>query len=293
MHRIAIIADIHANLFALQAVAADIDDAGVDEVIVAGDLVGRGPQGSAVVHRVQQLGWPALRGNHEDYLLSFCHDDIPDAWRHTEQWAASRWMADELDGDAIAYIDDLPFSRKSKLDPEIEVFHGSPNSHSEGIGDWTPTRRLKAHLRAIDGSILVCAHTHRPLKYEGELGTVVNVGSVGLPFNGDWRAQYALLEGAPSNWEISFRQVPYPRERLLEYYETSGFLTEGEVTAKLLYREVEHARPFLVPFLKWADITDHPPTSKSLPAFLKVYDPAESMIEFLDRISPDHPRSRR
>ncbi len=71
MHKIAVLADIHGNLPALEAVLADIDAQRPDEVLVGGDLVGRGPQGSAVVRCIRERGWRAVRGNHEDYLLGF------------------------------------------------------------------------------------------------------------------------------------------------------------------------------------------------------------------------------
>lgn len=284
MPRIAIIADIHANLFALDAVTRDLGVRDVDEIIVAGDMVGRGPQGNAVVHRVIKEGWSCVRGNHEDYLLSFCHDDIPDSWHTAEEWAASRWMADELDEEAVRFLETLPFSVTSRIDPQIEVFHGSPNSNSEGIGAWTPSERLDAHLNAIEGSILVCAHTHRPLHYVGDGGQVVNVGSVGLPFNGDWRAQYALLTGTPGDWETAFISVEYPRDDFLRYYQRSGFLDQGAITAHLLHQEVQQARPFLVPFLKWVAMTNRPPTSDYLAEFLDLYDPADSMSEFFARV---------
>ncbi len=291
MHRIAIIADIHANLFALEAVIDDLERRDVDEVMVAGDLVGRGPQGNAVIHRIQELGWSSVRGNHEDYLLSFYHGDIPDSWRHDEQWAASRWMADELDAAAVTYIESLPFSRRSKLDSTVEVFHGSPNSHSEGIGHWTPQSRLREFLDTIDGSVLVCAHTHRPLTFKIDAGLVVNVGSVGLPFNGDWRAQYAILQGHRDQWEASFHRIPYPRQQFLDLYQSSGFLSQGAITAKLLHYEVRHARPFLVPFLKWVELTDRTPRSEHLADFIEVYDPAESMATFLEKTRRTSQRS--
>ncbi len=280
MDRIAVVADIHGNRFALDAVIDDLEARQVDEVIVAGDLVGRGPQGSEVVHRVADLGWRCVRGNHEDYLLNFCRDNVPLSWWEDEEWAASRWMARELDEEAVAFIESLPFSLHSKLAPSMQIFHGSPNSHSEGIGAWTPEQRLEQFLQAIDGTILVCAHTHRPLEYDSPRGMIVNVGSVGLPFNGDWHAQYAILEGQADQWEVTFRRVAYPRQRFLDHYRTSGFLEEGGITAALLYEEVKFARPFLVPFLKWADATERLPRDAHLEEFLDLYDPDQSLAEF-------------
>jgi putative phosphoesterase len=285
MHRIAVVADIHGNRFALDAVIDDLETHQVDEVIVAGDLVGRGPQGNDVVHRVANLGWRCVRGNHEDYLLNFCRDDVPESWWKDDEWAASRWMARELDADAVDFIESLPFSIHSRLAPSIQIFHGSPNSHSEGIGAWTPEGRLQEFLQAIDGSVLVCAHTHRPLEYESPQGLIVNVGSVGLPFNGDWHAQYAILEGEDDQWEVSFQRIPYDRQKFLELYETSGFLNEGGITATLLYEEVKFARPFLVPFLKWADATERPPRDAHLEEFLDLYDPDQSLAEFFESLN--------
>ena len=77
------------------------------------------------------------------------------------------------------------------------LYHGSPRSHSEGLGTWSSDERLQQHLDSIDADVLVCAHTHRPMERPLAGGTVINVGAVGLPFNGDRRAQYAisLVEG--------------------------------------------------------------------------------------------------
>lgn len=284
MQQIAIIADIHANYFALQAVIADIEAHQVDEVLVAGDLVGRGPQGSAVVQEIAERGWASARGNHEDYLLGFINRDVPDLWWEADEWAASRWMARELDKPSQEFIDALPFSIHSEIDPMIQVFHGSPFSHSEGIGSWTSEDRFREYLDAIDGNILICSHTHRPMLYDGPGGLIVNVGSVGMPFNGDWRAQYVILSGEPGDWTVTFRQVEYPRDQFLAHYERSGFLDEGGVTAHLLRREIQRARPFLMPFLKWAELTEQAPSIENLPEFFATFGEVQSTAEFIDRL---------
>jgi predicted phosphodiesterase len=280
MQRVAVISDIHANPFALAAVVDDIDRVGVDEVLVGGDLVGRGPLGSAVVDHVCELGWQSVRGNHEDYTLDFRRQDVPDDWLTELVWAASRWMAAELDDEHAEYLDALPFTMTAECAPSLRLFHGSPRSYREGIGEWTQAETLREHWESIDEPLLVCAHTHRPMVREVGDGLIVNVGSVGLPFNGDWRAQYAIFTLKPTGWEVEFRQVEYDRQAFLDAYETSGFLDGGDVSAHLLQKEVEHARPFLVPFLKWAEMTAHPALMDSLEHFLDVYGPEMSMCEF-------------
>ena len=282
MRRIAVISDIHANPHALEAVIDDLEQAQVDEVLVGGDLVGRGPLGSAVIDMVRQVGWPSVRGNHEDYLLDFRRRKVPEAWLSAQEWAASRFMADELDDEHAAYIDTLPFSMTARSEPSLRLFHGSPRSYREGIGEWTPSEVLDTHFHSIDEPLLVCAHTHRPLVREVGDGLIVNVGSVGMPFNGDWRAQYAVFIHKPSGWDVEFRQVEYDRDSFLRDYETSGFLARGDITALLHKMEVEQARPFVVPFLKWTEATERSPRFESLDEFLEVYDPTASMGVFFD-----------
>lgn len=282
MTRIAVISDIHANPFALDAVVEDIDRRDIDEILVGGDLVGRGPLGSAVIERVAENQWACVRGNHEDYLINFWKEDVPPQWLVTDQWAASRWMAAELDQEHIEYIDALPFTVSSSLEPTLRLFHGSPDSHSDGIGDWTSDQKLERHWDAIDEHVLACAHTHRPLVRQVRGGLIVNVGSVGLPFNGDPRAQYAIFEHQAGDWDVDFIGVDYDRGALLDAYESTGFLEQGDVTALLLKMEVEHARPFLVPFLKWTEFTGRTADRDQVEPFLDIYDPECSMKEFFE-----------
>ncbi len=84
----------------------------------------------------------------------------------------------------------------------------TPFTNREGIGSWTAEEDLLAFQAEVAESVLVCAHTHRPLIRETETGLVVNVGSVGLPFNRDRRAQYAILRrGGQWGWEHPQRPV--------------------------------------------------------------------------------------
>jgi predicted phosphodiesterase len=282
--RIAVIADIHGNTPALEAVLDDLGSQGPDEVLVAGDLVGRGPRGSAVIAEVRARGWRSVRGNHEDYLLAFRRREVPEAWWRLNEWSAARWMAAELSEDDVAYLESLPLTISSDLNPDLVLTHGTPRSHSEGLGPWSSDGKLTGHLERISGSLLVCAHTHRPMHRTLPAGQVVNVGSVGLPFNGDRRAQYAVLDLEKDRWTVRFRQVDYDLDRTLEIYDTSGFRSAGGVTAELLRLELLHAAPFLVPFLKWCEALGAAPAPERIAEFLDLYDPAEPVHEFFVRL---------
>ena len=284
MTRIAILADIHGNIPALEAVIADISRQAIDEVLVGGDLVGRGPQGSAVTRRVRELGWPSIRGNHEDYVLTFRRGEVPSDWLEADEWAASRWMAEELSEEDAKYLDSLPLSFTSRLQPELKLVHGSPSGPNDGIGPWTTDRQMEAHAGSVRESLLVCAHTHRPLDRTFSTGRIVNVGSVGLPFNGDQRAQYGIFEFANNQIDVQFRRVDYDLNATLKIYESTGFLAAGGVTAQLLKMELEQAEPFLVPFLQWAATLGVDPVGSNIRLFLDFYDPKEPMRSFATRL---------
>ncbi|MEE8523990.1 MAG: metallophosphoesterase family protein [Thermoanaerobaculia bacterium] len=277
MIRLAILSDIHGNVPALDAVLDDIAAQHVDEVLVGGDLVGRGPQGSTVVKRIRRLGFESIGGNHEDYLLAFRRGEIPADWRTTEEWAAARWMAAELDVEDAAYVEALPFSLAR---PGLRLVHGTPKSNRQGIGPWTEDAALRRQLGRVEESLLVCAHTHRPLIRELEDGMIVNVGSVGLPFNRDQRAQYAIFERGGDGWGVEPRQVAYDLREILRIYETSGFLAAGGVTARLLRLELEHATPLLVPFIEWTRATGVDASIRRLDDFFAVFQPGQSIRDF-------------
>ena len=272
MTRIAVFADVHGNMPALEAVLADLASQRGDEGLGGGDLVGRGPEGSKVVQRIAGLGWPCVRGNHEDYLLGFRYRRVPEEWWELPEWSAARWMTAELGDEEVAYIDALPFSLTSALEPDLRLVHGSPRSTRDGLGPWTSDNQVRSRFDEVEEGLLVCGHTHRPMIREVQGGLVVNVGAVGLPFNRDRRAQYAIFEKG-DGWKAELRQVEYDLDEILAIYETSGFLEAGGVTAQLLRRELENARPFLVPFIEWVQARDLPPSVASLERFFSELDP--------------------
>lgn len=284
MTRVAVLADIHGNMPAFEAVITDIATQQIDEVLVGGDLVGRGPQGSRVIGRVRELGWPSVRGNHEDYLLTFRRGEVPSDWLEADEWSASRWMADDLSDDDVRFMEDLPFSLRSHSLPQIHLFHASPRSNNDGIGPWTSRSGIKQHFDSVDESVLVCAHTHRPLHERFDNGHVINVGSVGLPFNQDHRAQYVVFELVDGEVDFQFRQVEYDLREILAIYDSSGFLDAGGVTARLLILELENAQPYLVPFLQWASALGIPPAEDQVEAFQSFYDPNEPIRCFFERL---------
>jgi predicted phosphodiesterase len=243
--RLAILADIHGNLPALEAVLDDVQGVDIDRILVAGDLTG-GPQSQQVLDRLRALDAWCIRGNREEYLSAYDAGAVPDYWRESEQWAPLRWEYRRLDRAALQWIAALPGPRVFAANgtAPIRVVHGSPNGVREPLFSQDEAvlkcfraagfpesalgpERLDAVWASLEERVLICGHTHIAWADEREGRLILNPGSVGAPLNGDVRAQYALLKWNGDRWQVTHRAVPYDLERVRRVFCESGYLAEG------------------------------------------------------------------
>lgn len=256
--RIAVFADVHGNLAALEAVLDDIAEQGVDKVIINGDLANRGPDTAAVYSRLGQELASATLGNHDDLMLMWSGRRGPrnEPWFEDPFWGTVGWSARALDRlGRLDVIESLPMTISVELPqaPKLLFSHGSPRHYREGYGtDLTP-ELISEITEAHPADVLVGSHTHRPYLTTWGRYTVMNTGAVGAPFNGDRRAQYLVLELSGGEWVPEFRRVPYDVDATLARYEESGMLTSGGLSARIFREELVYARSFLVPFLMWCE----------------------------------------
>jgi predicted phosphodiesterase len=262
MTRLAVLADIHGNLPALEAVIADMAQFKVDHVIVAGDVINVGPCSAAVTARVTASGWAVVRGNNEFYLLDYNTDRAPAHWKH---YTLLPWLHRQLSGywqNIIAAWPDALNLRYPDA-PPVRVAHGLPRSPWEGIYPDTPDDEVRDMLAGTDETTVVVAHTHLALDRHVAGWHVINPGSVGIPLDGSTHASYALLEGSGSGWEVTFRRVAYDMNALLAELELSQLFYQPGVIGHLVLREFRTARLHLMPFYRWRD-EHHPDVPEDL-----------------------------
>jgi len=251
--QIAVLADIHGNLPALQAVAADIDRLNPDLVFVAGDFQNRGPNPREVTQFVARSGWTLLRGNHEDYVIrqsqksriqdgSDCDDDY-------YNWLPARWTAG-LTSDFVESIKQLPIAT-TLTGPDkvsITIAHGSPRSNNEGFFPTTTEAKAKEMIGNDPPGLLCVGHSHLPFVRQVNATLLVNVGAVGFPFDGDRRASFGLMTWDRDRWEVEIRRIEYAVEKVLQEFERVNFYQGAGPLSHLIRRELESARPHLTPF---------------------------------------------
>lgn len=192
--RVAAIYDIHANLPALEAVLQEVREAGVDRVVVGGDVL-PGPMPQETLALLLRLDLPIqfIVGNGEVAVLEQLAGRepaaVPEAYRPIVRWTAEQIRPGEERSLAS-------WPKTVRLDiPEIgEVLfcHATPRDENECFTRLTPEDRLVPLLEPLGVALVVCGHTH--MQFDRMVGKtrVVNAGSAGLPF-GEPGADWLLL----------------------------------------------------------------------------------------------------
>ena len=256
MEKIAVLADIHGNLEALQATIADISTWSPDMVIVAGDIVNRGPRSSAclelVLHMASQHGWHLMRGNHERYLLSYNQERLQHNFPHqSAEHALSRviaWTHDQL-VDRVATVAALPEQLRFTLDAgPLVIYHASMRHDRDGLMQATPEAELRNQIDST-AAIFCAGHTHMPFVRQLSNTLVVNVGAVGLPFDGDRRAAYARLTRGRQHWSATIMRIPYDVDSAERAFHETGMLDQVGAHGRLMLRELQTGRSLLFPFI--------------------------------------------
>ena len=151
-HRVAVLSDIHGNVGALRAVLADLDSLGVDRIVVAGDVVGFGPNPAEVVDLLAARSALMVRGNHEkDYVSVYGTAEMPDSWWTAPRTKSLLWTMERLGPERRAFLAALP--DRLLLDDATLVVHGSPRHVRDKILASTPDEELEAMLDGETASL--------------------------------------------------------------------------------------------------------------------------------------------
>ncbi len=198
--RIAVLADVHANLPALRVVLADVDAHRPDQIWVAGDLVGYNPWPNEVIQVLKDRHVRAIRGNHDRAALS---GDT--SWFNELAAEALRWTRIVLTPASVGYLSSLEDRTRSRVaEGVVTMYHGSPRNDDEYVMPWAADEAL---ARMSGAPFTILGHTHLPMSLAFPSGLLVNPGSVGQPRDQDPRAAWGLLDTAARRFVV--RRVAY------------------------------------------------------------------------------------
>jgi predicted phosphodiesterase len=186
---VAALYDVHGNLPALDAVLAEIDD---DALIVVGGDVAAGPWPAETVERLRGLGdrvrW--LRGNADRELAA-----VPEPRPGGPPPEVIEWVRERLSEEQLAFVTGLPERQTVEVEGLGPVLfcHATPRSDEELLTRISPDDRWAAALAGVDDLVVVVGHTH--VQFDRPMGAtrLVNAGSVGMPYEAEPGAYWALL----------------------------------------------------------------------------------------------------
>lgn len=249
--KVAIIADIHGNLPALEAVLADIEKQDVDKIVCAGDVCNPFKESKDVWEKLKKLNIPTVRGNHEDYLIKYFFNYEEKTWSRVNV-KALKCMAEYLGKEVVGEFRNLPFSMtiQGPKGNDIYICHASPVSNKKtcyyGIDN-----EMESALKKIDASVIVGAHNHIQWNCEWNEKSLVLAGSLGMPLNDDSKAQYLILTFRDDAWSFEHKRVEYDNEYIARSYLESGFLHMGNPISWLFYQQMLTGSHHLSPCLNY------------------------------------------
>jgi len=233
----AVISDIHANLAAFEAVLADVEAEGCDDVYCLGDIIGYGPDPRGCIDLARRCAVNLL-GNHEEAVLFGAIGFNPKAkvaidWTREQLSLSDR--PQEENRELWNFIGALD---KQRREGDFFYVHGSPRDPTreyvfkQDVKDRKKMDAIFSSPPGFDWKVCFSGHTHHPGVFaqaqpyvfrepeqfeqafdyrDGATRVLVNVGSVGQPRDGDWRASYVIVD----DHTIRFRRLDYDVERTL------------------------------------------------------------------------------
>ena len=210
---VAILADIHGNLAALQALLADVHAQAPDTLLWGGDLVMNGPRPAETLALVRELGGWGVVGNTDLDVLD--GNDVVAAWTRAQ-----------IDAADLDYLRSLPLMQRitppngTSPEDDLLVVHSTPRDcndllilHIHPLGTsfttTTPPAEAQTMLNGERANLIVYGHIHYASEAVINERRVMSVGSVGFPFDADQRAAYALAQWDGTHWQIVHRRVEY------------------------------------------------------------------------------------
>ena len=209
--RIAIVADIHGNRRAFEAVLNDMRSVSPDLVVHGGDLAAGGTRPAEIIDQIRQLGWAGVKGNTDEMLwdpqrLAEFAATVPKLApilsRVAETISPTRAIVGE---ERLRWLESLPAVHRHE---SFVLVHASPQDLWRAPMPSASDEELQATYRSLEARVVVYGHIHCSYIRKMQGMTVANTGSVSQSYDGDRRASYLVIDDN----RLTIRRVEYDVE---------------------------------------------------------------------------------
>ncbi|MGL4534303.1 MAG: metallophosphoesterase family protein [Fusobacteriaceae bacterium] len=219
--RIAVISDIHSNIYALEATLKCIEKKNIDKIICTGDLVGYHTSPNEVVKLIQEKKILTVMGNHDfDIATKHSKNILGLEGKELEKAEIFNYALKVTSFESKEFLKNLPKEIVLEIEGKtIKFVHGSPNSLTEYLKENSES--ADKVMEELKEDILVCGHSH--LAYFKKYGEklLVNAGSIGKPKKGIPDSEYVILDIKNKNVELTIENVKYCVDDIIRDIENS------------------------------------------------------------------------
>ena len=219
--KIAVMSDVHGFSLALERVLADVArEPGIEEIVVAGDLVEGGPDPAGALALLRASGAKLLMGNTDE---SYAHDPAGSG--------SHDFMSRHLTTSDREFLAALPFSHRitppggQGPDDDLLAVHANPHDLYRKFIPFSPVEHVAQLVGDTRASVIAFGHHH--IAYKRQFGDMllVDVSAVGNPKDGDLRSKWGLFswDETTRTWTAEHRFVPYPLEETVAQYREAGY----------------------------------------------------------------------
>ncbi|HVH62752.1 MAG TPA: metallophosphoesterase family protein [Candidatus Dormibacteraeota bacterium] len=204
--RVAVVSDSHGELAALRCVLHDLKQQSVDHVVFAGDMAQGGPDPAETVDLLRSRGWPAVRGNSDDFLLRVAKNDPDAAWpqRLIERGRESNGL---LGAERLEYLAGLPLQVRIG---ELLVVHATPWDNEEVVLPDAPEEKAREMVTRGDARVVAYGHIHSP--YQRRVGdcALASVGAIAASNDSDPRPAYSIIDLSSQRIAVEVHRAECP-----------------------------------------------------------------------------------
>ena len=224
--RFAVIADIHSNIDALQAVLKDIEHKGIGDTYCLGDTVGYCALPNEVISELRQRNIRTLQGNYDESVgeeLFTCGCDFADAESARLGEISNNWTIDNTSDDNKEWLRTLPKQISFSVGTlQVLMVHGSPRKNNEYLHGHLSEAEFTEATATADFDVLLCGHTHVPYHRMVSGKHIINPGSVGKPKHGNYNAVYGIVEIVNNTVTLTTVEIAYDNHKAGEAIIAAG-----------------------------------------------------------------------
>ncbi len=244
MKKIAIIADLHSNMFAFNKILEELKNENIDEYIFLGDYVLDGFDFNEVLEKIRDLTDNVVLGNKEE-LLNFENMEL---LRKQDRWKNVIYTYDRIKPENFEYIRNLPIYKTLSIENrKICYFHGSPYNTREGILEDS-YEMLDKLIKEFDFDIYLMGHTHINFykEYKGKI--FINPGTASFPIEGESKFSYGILYIDGKNVNYKQMGIDYDYEEAKSYLLSQDYHINAKIWAELLLCHLKYCQNYTLNF---------------------------------------------